>query len=166
MTALFRFFSAVFNNSDDWQHACRVKILVDKISENFGLPTKIKADLSLAAQYHDIGKIYQNSYYDHPDDSYFLFLRLLGNHSAAELIRHHHCYPVAYQKRYNELNKGYPHETCRILNCLSPELQLLQLCNEWDSLDSQGKSAYHEISYLAELHRWDKPIVKKFLALL
>jgi len=68
---------------------------------------------------------------------------------------------------YNELNRGYPEETCKQLYSLDKLLQILQICNEYDYLNSfTDKDPITNIIYLATLGRWDLDLVQKVVGLL
>lgn len=159
------FFNAVFSGNNIWQHSKRVAILAKKVAYELGFNSVTREQIFYAAQYHDIGKIYGNTT-EHPDQGYFLFLRLNSDHAVAELIRHHHCNSKQYHKRYNEFDRGFPQETCRLLDVLSPSLQVLQICNEWDNFQQRGKSAKHEIEFLLENQKWDYSLGSQVLRIL
>lgn len=156
------FFANIFYDTDVWRHSMRVAMMVSKVSDDLHFKLATRDRLICAAQFHDIGKVYGDNQ-DHPEQGYFLFLRMQSDHAVADLIRHHHCHSKEYAKRFNESSNGYPAEVCEILDVISPELQTLQICNEWDSFTIKGKSARHEIEYLIECGKWDRNLANRMI---
>ena len=171
---LITIFDKIFYNSVIWDHSKRTGELCYKVGKQL-LSVRDATTIYYAGSFHDIGWIYDiknehssyNHNYTHPDDGYFLFLRFHSDHKIAELIRHHHCYPKEYVVAYNELNRGYPEETCKQLYSLDKLLQILQICNEYDYLNSfTDKDPITNIIYLATLGRWDLDLARRVVNLL
>lgn len=159
-----------FGGSLTWEHTKRVCKLTHNICISLNISKRISRKLYTVALFHDIGLIHQlyNNDGTHPENlgdlSYFLFLKIHADHEIAELIRHIHCTPKAYFPRHDEPKRGYPEETCKLLNKLPESLQLIQLCHEWDVLDNwSDKDPYTEIRYLAANGRWDRELTDNFL---
>lgn len=167
-------FDKLLHGSLVLDHSKRVADLAYKIGDKLRLKQVDKTALYQAAYLHDIGWIYnlknENQLltnFTHPDDGYFLFLRFIGDHKVAELIRHHHCYPKEYTPAFNEFERGYPIEVCQQLDKLDPLLQILQICNEYDYLNNYtDKDPITEIVYAATIGRWDLGLARDLVSFL
>ncbi len=163
----------MFHGSMVLDHSIRVSEIAYRIGKEL-FTNKEAVTLYQASYFHDIGWIYDlknENYIDlnlsHPDDGYFLFLRFIGDHRIAELIRHHHCTPTGYVPGIRELERGYPVETCKQLCRLDDTLQVLQICNEYDSINyGTDKDPITEILYLSTIGRWDIDLTRKVVSLL
>lgn len=160
-------FDRLMCHSHIWDHCKRVANLSYEVCNSLGLKRLDAIAVYQAAHLHDIGLLYylkndsvMESSEDHPEDGYRLFLRFSSDHRVAELIRHHHCYP----KNYCD-SRGYPVEVCQQLDKLDEPLQILQICNEFDRLDSYtNKNPIDSIIYDATLGRWDLTLTRKIIS--
>lgn len=170
---LILIFSKLMSHSLIWDHSIRVAELSYRVGKEL-FNSKDAKILYQAGHLHDIGWIYnlKNESFltpnlSHPDDGYFLLLKFTPEHKIAELIRHHHCYPKNYVSSYNELNRGYPIETCEQLAIFDNVLQTLQICNEYDFLSNYTeKDPITELIFLATIDRWDLDLTRRIVSIL